>query len=225
MVSLGVALYFSWSLTLVTICTVPLVYLVMAFLSRRLSKRAHDQSDKLQQALKYITSALTNIETVKCFNGERYELRRYADAIKVAGNLFRRQASFRSAQIGLMQFYTISIFFQGFWYGSYLVTEGKDNPGNVVTTFWTSLMAVQAVTEFLPQFIILQKGKVAAARVRSVMAQMSKFDHVEGVGGGRRPNQCAGDIQLTKVCHSVMFLFTLADELRYLSPTLPGQTK
>jgi ATP-binding cassette subfamily B (MDR/TAP) protein 1 len=205
--SLGVALYFSWNLTLVTTCTVPLVYLVMAFLSKRLSRCAHEQSDKLQQALKYVTSAIQNIETVKCFNGERYELRRYMGAITLAGNFYRRQASFRSAQIGLMQFYTISIFFQGFWYGSYLVTAGKDNQGNVVTTFWTSLMAVQAVTEFLPQLIILQKGKVTAARLRAVMAHMSRFDRVEGAAGGNRPGQSVADIQLSKVCCCVPCLY------------------
>ena len=98
--SLGVALYFSWNLTLVTVCTMPIVYLVMGFLSSRLTARAHQQSDKLQQALKHVTSAIQNIETVKCFNGEWFELRRYATAISSAGNLFRGQARFRSAQIG-----------------------------------------------------------------------------------------------------------------------------
>jgi ATP-binding cassette subfamily B (MDR/TAP) protein 1 len=174
----------------------------MAFLSKKLSHRAHEQSDKLQQALKYITSAIQNIETVKCFNGEAYELSRYMGAITRAGHLYKRQARFRSAQIGVMQFYTISIFFQGFWYGSYLVTSGKDNPGNVVTTFWTSLMAVQAVTEFLPQFIILQKGKVAAARLRSVMVQIGRADHCVRDTGGHRPDNCVGDIHLCHVSFS-----------------------
>lgn len=198
--SLAVALYFSWNLTLVTICTVPLAYLVMYFLSGRLSKAAHEQADKLQQALKYITSAITSIETVKCFNGERFELRRYIGAIGIAGGLYKRQAHYRSAQIGFMQAYTLSIFFQGFLYGSYLVRAGKANPGNVATTFWTSLMAVQGITEFLPQLIILQKGKVAASRLRTVMAHLESAAHNEIPMRGVRPNRCVGDIQFSKVC-------------------------
>lgn len=83
----------------------PILYLAMAFLSGRLTKRAHEQADKLQTALKYVTSAIRHIETVKYFNGEWFELRRYAGAIALAGSLYKRQARFRSALIGLMQFY------------------------------------------------------------------------------------------------------------------------
>lgn len=197
--SLGVALYFSWNLTLVTICTMPILYLAMAFLSGRLTKRAHEQADKLQTALKYVTSAIQHIETVKYFNGEWFELRRYAGAIALAGSLYKRQARFRSAQIGLMQFYIQSIFFQGFWYGSYLVISGKESSGDVLITFWTALMGVQSIAEFLPQFIVLQKGQVAGARLRTVMAQISKHNQDQSATGDEKPNKCVGEIQLNKV--------------------------
>lgn len=197
--ALGVAFFFSWNLTLVIICTVPLVYLILAFLSGRLSKRAHEQADKLQQALTHATNAIQNIEIVKCFNGERYEYKRYVGAVAQAGRLYKRQASIRSTQIGFMQFVTLSIFFQGFWYGSYLVTSGKKNPAEVVTTFWASLMAVQAITEFMPQFIILQKGKVAGVRLRTVMEQISKNDHSLDSTGCEKPSRFVGDIEFNKV--------------------------
>jgi ATP-binding cassette subfamily B (MDR/TAP) protein 1 len=197
--SLAVALYFSWSLALIIICTSPVLFLIMSWLSGKLSKSAHQQADKLQQALKYVTSAISNIETVKCFNGQRYEIARYARAIASAGASYKKQANLRSAQIGLMQFYSLSIFFQGFWYGSHLVSTDKDTPGNVVTTFWTSLMAVQAIAEFQPQFIILQKGRVAATRLRKIMDQIARPDGIEGNTRGRRPDRCTGDIQFDKV--------------------------
>ena len=179
-------------------------YLVMGFLSSRRTARAHQQSDKLQQALKHVTSAIQNIETVKCFNGEWFELRRYATAISSAGNLFRGQARFRSAQLGFMQFYSLSIFFQGFWYGSYLVATGKETPGNVVTTFWGAMMAVQGITEFLPQLIVLQKGKVAGARLRAVMLPVSKSGRNEDNAGGKKPDKCAGDVRFEGVRRPVV---------------------
>jgi ATP-binding cassette subfamily B (MDR/TAP) protein 1 len=171
----------------------------MNFLSGRLSKRAHEQADKLQDALKYFTSAIQYIETVKCFNGERFELTRYARAIASAGGLYKRQASLRSSQLGFMQFYMLSIFFQGFWYGSYLVTSGKVNPGDVVTTFWGALMAVENITAFLPQLIVLQKGKVAGTRLRAIMEQISKHDKRLDAAGGYRPTHCSGDVEFKSV--------------------------
>lgn len=197
--SLGVAFYFSWNLTLVTIASVPLVYVVMAYLSGLLSKSAHEQSNKLQQALKYITNVIHNIEQVKSFNGERFELQRYTNIIARAGGLYNRQASLRSGQLGFMQFITLSIFVQGFWYGSHLVQTGDRNAGQVVTTFWAALMAVQGITGFLPQFIVLQKGRVAAARLRALVTQISRTDTNNETGGQQRPERCAGDIEFREV--------------------------
>ncbi|KAF1941570.1 multidrug resistance protein 2 [Clathrospora elynae] len=78
-VALGVALYYSWNLTLIIMCTLPLLYLVQSYISHRLSLRTYDQAEELKLALKYITTAIQSIETVKCFNGERYELQTFTN--------------------------------------------------------------------------------------------------------------------------------------------------
>jgi ATP-binding cassette subfamily B (MDR/TAP) protein 1 len=194
-----VAFYFSWNLTLVIICTVPLVYLAMAVLSRRLAKRSQEQAESLQHALKYVGSAINNIETVKCFNGQRFELQRYTSAIARAAGLYTRQANYRSIQIGFMQFFTLSIFVQGFWYGSHLVVTGQKNAGEVVTTFWGALMAVQGVTGFLPQFITLQKGKVAGATLWAMIATESNPEEGTETQGELRPDRCVGDVEFKQV--------------------------
>jgi ATP-binding cassette subfamily B (MDR/TAP) protein 1 len=171
----------------------------MAYLSKLLSKQAHEQSDKLRQALKYITNAIRSIETVKCFGGEWFEVDRYKSAIGLAGRLYKRQANIRSLQLGIMQFFALSIFVQGFWYGSNLVISGQRNAGQVLTTFWAALLAVTAITEFLPQFIILQKGQVAGARLRALMDQISRSDSMMETGGDLRPVHCAGKITFEDV--------------------------
>ena len=195
----GVAMYFAWDLTLVTISTMPLIYLLTAFSSNRLSKHESAQSAALQNALKYLTSALSSIETVKCFNGERSELSRYTSAISRAGILYNRVANVRSAQIGILQFFGASIFVQGFWYGSYLVSSGRRNPGQIVTAFYAASMAVTSLTSFMPQFIIIQKGRIAGARLRSIMDHISGDGFLEEAVGHERPGRCAGDIEFRKV--------------------------
>jgi ATP-binding cassette subfamily B (MDR/TAP) protein 1 len=196
-----VALYFSWNLTLVIICAVPLVYLAMAVLSRRLAKRSQEQAEELQQALKYVGGAINSIETVKCFNGQRFELQRYTGAIARAAGRYIRQANYRSIQIGFMQFFTLSIFAQGFGYGSHLVDTGQRNAAEVVTTFWAALMAVQGVTGFLPQFITLQKGKIAGDTLRAMTAPDSNPEEGAETQGMLRPGRCIGDVEFKHVCH------------------------
>ncbi|KAH8702984.1 P-loop containing nucleoside triphosphate hydrolase protein [Phaeosphaeriaceae sp. PMI808] len=200
--ALGVALYYSWNLTLVVLSSVPLIYLFQSFLARRLSIRVNEQAGKLQSALKYITNAIQNIETVKCFNGEQQELHSFSGITALAARAYLRVANLRSMQIGTMQFLTLSIFVQGFWYGSYLVSSGDLSAGQVITTFWAALMAIMGITGFLPQFIVMQKGKVAGARLRLLMKQMSASDKRQEVGGHLKPLRCLGDIEFRDVYFS-----------------------
>ncbi|KAF2643236.1 P-loop containing nucleoside triphosphate hydrolase protein [Massarina eburnea CBS 473.64] len=193
--SLGLALYSSWNLTLVIIASVPVVFVVMAFLSRLLGKRAHEQSDMLRQALALVTNIIRNIETIKYFNGEHFENQRYSTAIARSGGAYKKQANIRSIQLGVTQFFTYSIFVQGFWYGSSLVINGERDSGQVLTTFWAALMAVHAVTAFMPQFIVLQKGKVAGARLRALVVQMTNDNSEVENTGHAKPERVFGDIE------------------------------
>ena len=197
--SLILALYFSWNLTLVIICTVPIVYLFMAFLSTRMEPNVHKQGEKLQEALKYVTNAFQSIEMVKSFNGQDSELWRYSRAIKGAAKYYIRQANLQSLQMGFMQLATLGMFVQGFWYGSSLVNSGKKNPGQVMTTFWAALMAVQSITGFLPQIIVLEKGRITGAKLSVVMTEMQEEGNCLGLISGDRPRHCPGDIEMKNV--------------------------
>lgn len=199
--ALGVAFFYSWNLTLVILCTVPLIYLVQAFIARRLSIRASEQEDKLQTALRYITNAIQSIETVKCFNGERYELKVFTDITALAATIYMRVANLRSLQIGVMQFFTLSVFVQGFWYGTHLVRQGDRSAGQVITTFWAALMAIQGITAFLPQFIVMQKGRSAGTHLGLLMHQISASDQNHDMDGKLKPVRCPGGIEFRQVCY------------------------
>lgn len=204
--ALGVAFYSSWSLTLVIICSVPIMYGVTAYLSKLLAIRAHEQSDILRQALKYLTNAIRSIEAVKCFNGERFEQQRYGKVAASAGNLYNKQANFRALQLGAMQFFTLSVFFQGFWYGSHQIFEGQMETNQVITTFWAAMMAVQGITAFLPQYIVLEKGKVAAARLRMLVAQIDETSAMTETTGHQVPARCEGNIEFKNVSSEVTII-------------------
>lgn len=196
---MGVAFYYSWNLTLVIICTVPLIYLAESYLSKKLNERTHEQADQLQTALKYVTNAIQSIETVKCFNGESYELQAFTKTATLAAKLYKRVATLRSMQIGLTQFFTFTVFVQGFAYGSHLIRSGSLDVESVITTFWAALLATGGITGFLPQFIVLQKGKVSGGRLRAVIEQMSEEQGPREMQGEFIPSKCPGDIEFRKV--------------------------
>lgn len=201
--SLGVAFYLSWKLTLVLISGFPILYLIAAFVENRQSLWARQQSEKLHSSLQYITTAISSIDTVKCFNGEQYELRNFKAAADLAARLYRSVANFRSMQIGLMQFFMISIFVQGFWYGKHLVDTGEGSAADILTTFWAVLMAMSGLSAAMPQLIVLTKGRVAGANLAMLVKRIPACDQQLEVQGQTKPKRCIGDIEFKKVRSSL----------------------
>lgn len=143
----------------------------------------------------------------------------------VATRLYVRVANLRSLQLGFMQFFTLSIFVQGFWYGNHIVKSGRKDVGQVITTFWAALIAIQGIAGFLPQFIVLQKGRIAGATLHRLVTQISANDQNHESEGHLKPIKCPGDIEFRQVHSYVLPTDANADYPRSLSHTLHDQRR
>ena len=207
--ALGLAMYTAWDLTLVTIATIPFAIIVLGRMSAQMQPNIDGQAQHLSTASKFVNNAFQAIDTIKCFNGQDYEIWQYSRAIKKAGTKYLRQAAANALQIGFTRFVTQSMFVQGFWYGSYLVMKGKKDPGQVLTAFWSCLMALQAVEQILPQMIVLEKGRAAGATLEAILTQMGKRQRVI-MTGNLKPRFCEGDIEVRNVsCASMIMVSQL----------------
>ncbi|KAL8938824.1 MAG: hypothetical protein Q9216_003684 [Gyalolechia sp. 2 TL-2023] len=196
--ALGLAMYVAWDLTLITIATIPFAAIVLGRLSARMQPSIDGQAEALSTASKFANNALQAIDTVKCFNGQDFETWQYAKAIRKAAAKYLSQAMANSLQIGFTRFVTQSMFVQGFWYGSHLVIKGKKDPGQILTAFWSCLMALQAVEQILPQMIVLEKGRAAGATLAAILTQMVRRRRVI-MTGSLKPMFCEGDIEVRDV--------------------------
>ena len=201
--AIGLALYTAWSLTLVTLATVPISVIVLAWISARIQPAIIAQTEHLTQAAKLANNSIMSIDTVKYFNGQDFEIWQYAAAIKKAAKYYLVQARTNATQIGFVRIVVLGMFVQGFWFGSHLVTTGQKNPGQILTAFWACLMATQTVEQLLPQFIVLEKGRVAAATLEAVLKKIEKGRHITRIIGHKTPGYCDGDIQIRNV--SILF--------------------
>ncbi|KAL8826729.1 MAG: hypothetical protein Q9170_007293 [Blastenia crenularia] len=196
--ALGLAMYTAWDLTLITIATIPFSAIILGRISAKMQPSIDAQAEALSTASKLANNALHVIDTTKCFNGQDFETWQYAKAIKKAATKYLSQAMANALQIGLTRFTTQSMFVQGFWYGSYLVSKGKKDPGQILTAFWACLMALQAVEQILPQMIVLEKGRAAGATLATILTQMGKSRRVITTGN-LKPKFCEGDIEVRNV--------------------------
>ncbi|KAL8824353.1 MAG: hypothetical protein Q9191_005111 [Dirinaria sp. TL-2023a] len=192
----GLALYYSWDLTLITLSTVPFAAVILGKLSAGMQPTVNGHLQELTRASKLANSSISSIETVKCYNGQDWEAWQYASAVKNAAIFYLRQARSNALQIGFVRFVTLSMFVQGFWYGTHLVNTGKKTPGAVLTAFWACLMATQTVEQILPQIIVLEKGRAAGATLRATLMRMETGRQVVEMLGRKSPEYCEGDIQI-----------------------------
>ena len=182
-----------------TLATVPVSAIVLAWISARIQPAIIAQTEQLTQAAKLANNSIVSIDTVKCFNGQDFELWQYATAIKKAAKNYLVQAQTNALQIGFVRLVILGMFVQGFWFGSHLVLTGQKNPGQILTAFWACLMATQTIEQLLPQFIVLEKGRSAAATLDAILIKIEKGRLTTRMVGRKTPGYCEGDIQVKSV--------------------------
>ena len=200
--ALGLAFFYAWDLTLVTLATVPLSGLFLTWMSSRMQPAIVVHTEELDNASKIAANAINNIDTIKCYNGQDVEVWHYAKATKKAAIFYLSQAKANAIQISFVRFIVLSMFVQGFWYGAHLVNIGKRTPGDILTAFWACLMATQTVEQILPQFLVLERGRAAAATLLTTLDRMQSGKMVTRIMGGHVPESCEGDIEVKDVTFS-----------------------
>lgn len=197
--SLGLALYTSWNLSLVTLAGIPVFSSMIAFLSTKMKPSIQAQEAELNNVSKIANSATSSIDAVKCLNGQEFEHRNFVSSVDRAAIHYLKQARLNSLQITIIRVMMFGMFVQGFWYGSSLAISGKLSSGDVLRTFWACLTAAQSIELILPQVIVLEKGKVAAAALENVISDQTGEKTANEMKGTLYPRHCEGDIEVDNV--------------------------
>ena len=197
--AMGIAFYYSWKLTLVIFASVPVMFITVNLVSRNLQPNITRQNDALWEASKISNTAISQISFVKCFNTQGKELLQYVAPVMEAAKFYVKQMRIVSFQAGFVKFITATIFIQGLWYGNVLIHDESFTAGKVVTTFWATLMGVQAFQTLLPPLITLEKGRVASGALLSVLSTLKRGRRVAQHEKGLYPDYCEGDIHVSGV--------------------------
>lgn len=109
----GLAMCYSWKLTLVILTVVPVSTATLCVITRGFQNHISYQNHFLTQASKIAFNAISNITTVKCFSTEQRETARYVAAIDDAAGHSLRQARISALQSGTVGFLVFSMFTLG----------------------------------------------------------------------------------------------------------------
>ncbi|KAF5859455.1 hypothetical protein ETB97_002856 [Aspergillus alliaceus] len=196
--SLALAFYTSWKLSLVTLAGIPFFSAMTSIISAKIKSRIEAQQGELVGASKVVNSATSSIGTVKCLNGETFELQNFSNRVDKAASQYLKQARLNAIQIALIRLMTYGMFVQGFWYGSSLASSRRLSAGDVLRTFWACLNAAQSIEFIMTQVIVLDKGAVAASALKT-MDNQSKDRGPKEMKGAIYPCHCDGDIEVREL--------------------------
>lgn len=150
-------------MTVVVLSSIPFIIGIVATTEKMASLFAEKERDFSAKAAGRADRILAAIPTIKAFNAEAKESTAFDELNLKASRFYSKLHLIWGIRAGVTQFILLSMFVQGFWFGSYLVTSGKSTPAAVNTCFWACLLASTYLQLCLPMLVSLEKGKIGMA--------------------------------------------------------------
>jgi ATP-binding cassette subfamily B protein len=166
----------SLRLSLVMICSFPVLMLVAVFFGRKVRRFSREAQDRLAESATIVEETFQGIANVKAFGNEAHEVRRYTAGLDGYLQTILRTSRRRA---GLVSFIILGIFgsiILVLWYGARLMQAGQLSHGQLTRFTLYTIFVGGAVSSFAEVFSQLQKTLGANERVRELMAETAEID-------------------------------------------------
>lgn len=162
---IGVSFYYSWSLTLIILCSSPIIVIVAVVLSRLINKYTELENTESTKSAGMVTFSMKAAQLNKTYGKQHQEIYEFINSTKLCNNHFLKACLYVSLNASILRFLTLCMFIQGFWFGASMVRKGKLDIADVITCFHSCLMLGSTLSNALHQIVLLQKGDVAVTKI------------------------------------------------------------
>ncbi|XP_040058489.2 bile salt export pump [Gasterosteus aculeatus] len=175
-----IAFYFSWKLTFVILCFLPLIGLCGVFQAKMLTGFANDDKKAMEAAGRVSSESLFNIRTIAGLAKEGSFVESYQQKLVLPYKSERKRANIYGLCFSFSQCVLFMAYAASFRYGGHLVSsEGLQYMMvfRVITAVVTSGRALGRASSFTPDYA---KAKIAAARLFRLLDRVPKISHTDG---------------------------------------------
>ena len=170
MVYLGLALWASWRLALITLLVFPPAMLFILLLSRRLRRKTHTSQERLADFSAILQETIFGIRIVKAFSMERFESRRFAGMLDVhrrTETSLQRERALASPVTETMGAIASAFIM---WYGGNAILGGGDlTTGRFLVFLAAALSMMSPIKTISHANSRIQSGLASAERVFRLM--------------------------------------------------------
>uniref|UniRef100_A0A9J7WXQ7 ATP-binding cassette, sub-family B (MDR/TAP), member 11a n=1 Tax=Cyprinus carpio carpio TaxID=630221 RepID=A0A9J7WXQ7_CYPCA len=162
-----IAYYFSWKLSLVVTCFLPLIGLSGVFQAKMLTGFANEDKNALEAAGQVSSEALSNIRTIAGLAKEKHFVSQYEEKLQAPYKRAKQKAHVYGICFAFAQCVIFMAFAASFRYGGYLVSN-EGLPYMMVF----SATALGRASSFTPDYA---KAKIAAAQLFKLLDRVPKI--------------------------------------------------
>ncbi|MDQ3266629.1 MAG: ABC transporter transmembrane domain-containing protein [Myxococcota bacterium] len=195
-------------LTLLMLSVVPAVALGAVAYGRKVRKLSREVQDALATSTEVAEESISGIRTVRSFDAEETEMRRYSGAVELSYQLGRKRAMAGASFMGGASFAAYAAATLVLWYGGKLAMNGEMSVGQLVQFLIYSLIVAFSLGAVSDLWAELMKASGAAERVFELIERKP----VIATRGGLVPERIEGRVELS----GVRFSYPSRPELRVL---------
>ncbi|KAI4792412.1 hypothetical protein KUCAC02_033401 [Chaenocephalus aceratus] len=217
-----IAFIYSWKLTLVIMCFLPLLGLSGAFQAKMLTGFANEDRESMEEAGQVSSEALSNIRTIAGLNKETFFVESYEQKLELPFISAIKKANIHGLCFGFSKCVLFMAYAASFRYGGHLVSsEGLlyTYVFRVILVVVMSGTAMGKASSFTPDYA---KAKIAAAQFFKLLDRIPKISTSHAVG--EKWDNFKGEIQFLN-CN---FTYPTRPDVQVLNCLVvsvkPGQT-
>ncbi|KAL6940562.1 hypothetical protein ACO0QE_004469 [Hanseniaspora vineae] len=162
---IGVSFYYSWSLTLIFLCSSPLIIASSIVCSLKYEKFLNLENNESKLASNTLLWCMENIRIVKGFQTEPLEAANFKQRAENCNRYFVKAATYIATNESIIRILSLIMFVQGFWFGNHQIKKGKLNTTQVMVCFSCCITLAATLMSTLQQILLMQRGKIALAYI------------------------------------------------------------
>ncbi|MFD2170206.1 ABC transporter ATP-binding protein [Tumebacillus lipolyticus] len=175
--SIVILLYLDWQMTLVMLTAVPITFLIILPLGRKIYKISKGLQDEMAGFTGLLSQVLSEIRLVKSFNAESHEGEKGDQRIQHLFKFGLREAKIQALLAPMMTFLMMAILVVIIGFGGVRVATGALSAGELVAFILYLFQIIIPFGQLAQFFTSLQKAMGATERVVNIL-EHEEEDHV-----------------------------------------------
>ena len=192
---LGVMFYIDWKLTLVSLCTLPLLIVSTYVFKEKIKVTFNDVRNAVSNLNSFLQEHITGMNIVQIFNREQREFEKFKDI-----NREHRTAHIRSV-LYYSIYFPVAEIIQAIgiglvvWYGAVGVLGLELQIGVLISFIMYLQLFFRPIRQIADRFNTLQMGVVSSSRIFKLLASTENIANE----GNHKPEKIKGNIRLENV--------------------------